>query len=335
MGWLSDLIDTIAGVSPTDWTIFDQLPDPGFGITGKALAPDQCYVEMYVESLRLEKARRFATNFHGVIYSFASLAKEGANRAEIASVTKPQKLANLDSDNLDRVITVSKRIMVTTPWRGNPFGLQLGLFSVKADNLLSPLIDFVTKISDKAGISAVTKLNPFIPLVTQGLDLIAGQKNDTEIELAVDTDLALDASRLCALIAKPKGEIKLGDLTVDPQDRKLLHRGKPLDAAYCVFSIRYSEQNPEWGQIPALQEAYADFTKAVGSGKHQDAEEALAAFNRQLVISPDLIAKDKQVLIAKARQQLKDAFPGGGQAAAPAALKNFEGRKFSDLKLYG
>ena len=55
----------------------------------------------------------------------------------------------------------------------------------------------------------------------------------------------------------------------------------PLDAAYCVFSIRGSDRNPDWGKIPALQESYADFTRAITSGKHQEAEEALAAFNWQ------------------------------------------------------
>jgi hypothetical protein len=68
VGWITNLINKVAGVAPTDWTLVDELPDPGLGIAGKAVTPDQCYIELYVESLRLEKARRFATTFHGVIY---------------------------------------------------------------------------------------------------------------------------------------------------------------------------------------------------------------------------------------------------------------------------
>src|SRR5438105_6184904 len=120
MGWLNNLINKIAVVAPTDWTLLDDLPDPGLGIADKLVSPDDCYIELYVESLRLAKARRFATTFHGVIYSFASLARQGTDRAELASVTKPQNLATLDARNLDRVITVSKRIMGAMPWRGNP-----------------------------------------------------------------------------------------------------------------------------------------------------------------------------------------------------------------------
>jgi hypothetical protein len=334
MGWLNTLLNKIAGVAPTDWTLLNNVPDPGLGIAGKPMLPDQCYIELYVESLRLEKARRFATTFTGVIYSFASLARLGANRAELASVTKPQNLATLDANNLDRVITVSKRMMAAMPWRGDPFGVELGLFSVKTGNLLTPLINYITKVSEKAGITTAAVVNPFVPLITEGLDIIAGQTTDTAIELAIDTDLSLTQSQLCALVAKPKGTIDLTGLTIDSQDRKLLQNGKPLQAAYCVFSIRANDRNADWGSIPALQQSYADFTKAVASGKHQEAQDALTGFNRQVIVCPDLISSDKVRLQDKAKADFLAAFPGGGQAATPQTLQRFTQRKLADLNLY-
>lgn len=334
MGWLKDLITKIRGVPPTDWTLVESLQDPGLGIAGKAVLPDQCYVELFVESLRLEKARRFATTFHGVVYCFASLARTGTNRAELASVTKPQKLAAMQAGDLGRVITVSKRVMGTMPWRGDPLGLELGLFAVKSGNLLTPLIEYVTKISSKAGISVVTQLDPFLPLITEGLDMIAGQTADTEIELAIDTDMSLSESRLCALVALPKGKVNPTELAIDKADRKLLHNGQPLNAAYCVFSIRHNDINPNWGEIPALQQAYADFNRAILSGKRKEAEEALAGFNRHLIVCPDLITADKDRLKAKVRADLHDAFPGGGQSAKEDVQKRFKERTLSDLNLY-
>ena len=48
------------------------------------------------------------TTFHGVInYLSRRWHIQGTNWAELASVTKPQNLATLDGNNLDRVITVS------------------------------------------------------------------------------------------------------------------------------------------------------------------------------------------------------------------------------------
>src|SRR5262249_52669480 len=156
--------------------------------------------------------------------------------------------------------------------------------------------------------------------------------NDTEIELAIDTDLSLTESRIFALIAKPRGTIGAAGVTVDLQDHKLLDNGKPLQAAYCVFSIRSRHDNPEWGNIPSLRESYDDFVRAVRSGKHQEAEEALAGFNRQVIICPHLISADKNVLREKAMEDLREAFPGGGQAARPETIRQrFESRQLADL----
>jgi hypothetical protein len=333
MGWLDSLLKRVAGRPPTDWTLLDALPDPGLGISGRPVVPDQCYIELYVESLRLERARQLATLFHPVIYSFASLAREGTNSATQASVTNPQNLATLDANNLDRVITVSKRIMGAMPWRGDPFGLELGLFSVKSGNLLTPLINYVTKVSDKAGISVATKLDPFLPLITEGLDMIAGQRTDTEIELAIDTDLSLTESKFCALIAKPRGTINAAGLAIDPQDHKLLQNGNPLQAAYCVFSIRSRKDNPDWGKIPALEESYADFKKAILSNIQREADEALSGFNRQVIVSPDLISADKTLLKDKARAFRDEAYPTG-RTAGETNRQRFENRQLADLNLY-
>jgi hypothetical protein len=135
------------------------------------------------------------------------------------------------------------------------------------------------------------------------------------------------------LIAKPKGSIAVNDLAIDPNDHKLLLNGAPLQAAYCVFSIRASDRNPDWGKIPELQAAYADFIRAIGSGRHKEAEEALAAFNRQVIVTPDLIPADKERLKTKARADFVEAFPGGGQSAG-AQRRKFEGRQLVDLNLY-
>jgi hypothetical protein len=249
--------------------------------------------------------------------------------------TRSKESPTLDANNLDRVITVSNRIMGAMPWRGDPSGLELGLFSVKSGNLLTPLINYVTKISDKAGISVPIKLDPFVPLITEGLDMIAGQTNDTEIELAIDTGLSLTESRFCALVAKPKGSIDAARLTIDPQDRKLLETRK--SAPRRVLRLFDPEQQTKCrvGQDSPRQESYADFIRAITSGKHKEAEEALAGFNRQVIVSPDLISADKNRLKEKANAVLQEAFPGGGQAATPEALRQrFETLELADLNRY-
>jgi hypothetical protein len=229
MTWLSRVLRTVRSRDTTDWTLVERLPDPGLDVAGEPIEPDDCYIELFVESLRLKQARRFATAFHGVVYTFVRLSQEGAEDAELAAITKPAGLADLDQSNLDRVITVSNRMTGALPWRGGTLGIELGLFSVKKGNLLSPLLDYVTRVSEAGGISFIGQAKPFLPLITAGMDLIAGQTEDAVIEVALDTDMRLEESRLCAIVAVPKDSIDVTKLSLDPTDRKLLLDGRPLE----------------------------------------------------------------------------------------------------------
>jgi hypothetical protein len=319
MGFLKNLVDRVTGAAPTSWTLVEALPDPdpAKGLFGKPFEADEHYVEIYLESMRLEKARRFATTFDGVVYAYMGLARQGEPRAEIAAVSKPENLGGLNDASLQRVITVQKRLLPATPWRGNPLALELGLFSVRTGDVLTPLIGLVTEISAKAGVSTAAMVDPLMPLVTKGLDLIAGQTKETEIELAIDTDATVDASRLMAIVAAPRGTYAPAGFSVDPADRRLLHDGVEVRGAYCVFSIRRAERNADWGAVAMLQQAYADLVAAIRSGREAEAREALAAFSRACIVCPDLIDRDGQKLREKAKAMVAEAFGGGAQARGP------------------
>jgi hypothetical protein len=60
-------------------------------------------------------------------------------------------------------------------WRGGNLNVELGLFAVKSGNLLTPIVDFLSEISNAAGISFIGQAKPFLPLISKGMDLIAGQ----------------------------------------------------------------------------------------------------------------------------------------------------------------
>jgi hypothetical protein len=123
-------------------------------------------------------------------------------------VSKPQKLAELDKGSLGRVITVSKKMMGPTAFRGGTVSLEFGLFSVKSGNSFTSILDYVSKVCATAGISYVGAIKPFVPLIIEGMDLIAGQVQDTALEVGVDTDLTLATSGLAAIIARPKESIR-------------------------------------------------------------------------------------------------------------------------------
>lgn len=334
MGWLGNLLGSIAGgvvgAPPIELTFVPSIPAPGIPGIGEAIEPDSCYIELYLESLRLERARRFATRFHGVAYSFVTLAREGEQRAQLTAVSKPEKLAELDKGSLDRVITVSKQMMAPTAFRGGPVSLEFGLFSVKSGNLLSPVLDYVTKVSATAGISYVGAIKPFVPLIIEGMDLIAGQTQDTALEVGVDTDLTLTTSSVAVIIARPKGSIDPAKLSLDG-DRRLLLDGEPLDCGYATFSLRRTLEKSDYGEIPELKERYAAIQSAIKGNKMKDAMDALTAFRLATIASPDLIPSDARRLVEKAKEKFEEAFPPGGAAAVGAKVGV---EKLSEIGLY-
>jgi hypothetical protein len=331
MGWLSKLLNKVANDPPPDLIFVTSLRRIGETPSDVVFEPDGCYVELYVEALRLARARRFASTFHGVVYSFVSLSREGDASAQFAAVSKPEKLATLDEHAIDRVITVSKQMLAPTPWRGGNLDLQLGLFAVKASNLLTPVLDYVTRVSTTAGISFAGAVKPFLPLITEGMDLITNQSRDTVIEVGVDTSLTLTKPGVFAVIAARKGSIDETNLSVD-LDGRLLLGDIPLDRAYCVFSIRRTDRKPDYGEIPELRVNFAKLLSAIRSNRRKDADEALSAFRLAAIASSDLISSDARTLIEKATRKVKDAFPGGGVAARSDSGRALE--SLSDLDLY-
>ena len=306
MGWLSNLWRKVSAGSADDLTVVSKLVIPGETFAGQPIRADECYVELYVESLRLEKARRFATTFHGVVYAFQTLAREADVVANIASISKPEKLAQLDGKSLGKVITVGRKLTGAVPWRGGTLHLELGLFSVKSGNLLSPVLDFVTQVSTTAGASFIGAVTPFVPLLTKGMDMIAGQVDDVALEVAFDSDLDLNATETFAIIAKPKGQMDIRKISVDPSDRKLLLDGSALDCGYCVFSIRQTRQKADYGEIPELKEKFAALVTAIKSKNQDVAADALTSFRLAALTSPDLIPSDADALVAKATDKVSE-----------------------------
>ncbi len=333
MGWIKNLIDTIDGKRPEDWAFVQGIPMQGSAITGKPIKPDECYIELYVDSLKLARARRFATTFNGVVYAFGSTARQGDTPSKFSAVTQPQEITNVGETDLNNVITFSKRMFKVVPWRGDPLDLELGLFSVKTGNIAADIADYVVRLSNTIAPGITTTFDPLLPLVTEGLNMMAGQTEEVELELAVDTSVQLTEGQHYALIRKERQQINVGDLSVT-NDGRLLLSGNDIDASYCVFSIRPRSDNPDWGNIESLRARFQELTAAIDSGRQGDATDAMAAFRRSVAISPDLITTDKKAVINKANDLMEMAFGGGAISRdAEGVATTTDGKAIKEMSL--
>lgn len=333
MGWIKNFINTVSGQQPTEWTFVEGVSVPGDLSDEHPIEQDNCYIELYVESMKLGRTRRFATTFNGVVYAFASTARQGDVPSKLSAVTQPQEIANVGEVDLNNVITFSKRMFKVIPWRGDPLDLELGLFSVKTGNIASDIADYVVRLSNTIAPGITSTFDPLVPLVTEGLDMMAGQTEEVELELAVDTSLQLEFGKHYALIRLPRKQVDPQKLSV-AEGGRLLHDGRDVDASYCLFSIRPRRDNPEWGNIEDLRKRFAELKTAIRSGKQGDAEDAMAAFRRTVMVCPDLIMADKTKLIDLADNQMQLAFAGGAISSTQSRKKPMEGMSLEDLPLY-
>jgi hypothetical protein len=334
MGLVNTIFKRLQGQVAYDLTFVPSIPASNANIVGLGLPieADSCYVELYLESLRLEKARKFASKFHAIVYSFISLSREGEECGELAAISKPEKLAQLDQNSLGNVITVSKQMMGATPFRGGAVSLELGLFSVKSGNVLTPVLDYVTRVSSTAGISFVGAIKPFLPLITEGMDLIAGQQQDSALEVGIETDLTIDSGCVMAIIDRPKNLIDTSKLSLD-KDRKLLLNGQPLDCGYAVFSLVPRKEKSDYGEIPELKERYSAFITAIKGNKMMEAKEAMGAFRLVAIASPDLIESDRKKLIKLVNDKFNMAFLPG-EVATYGSKGIQETESLSEIGLY-
>lgn len=331
MGFLGKLWDGIKGADSVDMILVHNVD----GIDDAAdFVADETYVVLFVRSLRLRNARKFTQKYDGVVYSYVTLPFQGQEKVKIPAVSKPDHLVQMDPGAIGKVITFNKQMMGSIPWRGGPLLLELGLFSVKGGNLLTPVLDFVTEISSAAGISFVGKIAPFTPLISRGIDIIAGQTADVALEVGIDAAFQAGKPGTHAIIAEPKnGRIDTAKLALDPADGKLLHDGEPLKASYCVFSIQGTTTKADFGEIPELKEKFAAFRAALQTQVEDKAKEALTAFRVAAMTSPDLIRSDARRLVSLAQEMMADVFGGGPVSLAADAGPGIP-RELGQVPLY-
>lgn len=294
---------------------------------------DECYVEVYLESLRLKTSQRILTQFHGVVYAFVSLAGGAGGTSRLAAISKPSELAKLDRQSVGKVITVEKKLIGATPWRGGDLGVELGLFSVKTGNTMTPVVDYIGAVSTAAGASFVAKAEPFLPLLEKGMDLLAGQASETSLEIGVDGNITPAKGCAWAIVAHPKGAALPATYSLDPTDKRLMVNGQEVTESYCVFSIRPVRQKADYGEIPELKERYDAFMTAIRANRMEQAKEAFATFRLAVFASPDLILDDANTMVSKAKQKLDLAFPGGPTAAL-TGTQTAGNETLADLKIY-
>ena len=106
------------------------------------------------------------------------------------------------------------------------------------------------------------------------------------------------------IIRARKDEIDVSKLTIDSNDYKLNYKGSGLnDYPYLVFEIEVSERKPDWWTIPEIEKAYHQLINAIRSRKFQEISDQFINFRLAVILSPDLLDKDKDKIIEEIKNR--------------------------------
>lgn len=278
-----------------------------------AVEAESAYISLHLESMRVSIGRVRAQTFYGAMTSTVGLASRSGQHAELMTVTAPSALRGVDPQHLDRVVIGTIPLAGPMPYRGGGLDIEIGLFAFPANYLLAPYLDFLGEVATVASAflppAGALASSALMPPVRRGLDLLFGAAKDARLEVGLvhTWDQPLTGYYAVVTAPEPRGGFRIsgGGRLINPD-------GSEVHAAYLIIRLDAHQDRHNWEKIPDIFAVYQVIDEASRRGDLVAARDALAAFRRIAVFSPDLLAADAQRLYDLVEGLVKQAFPGTG-----------------------
>lgn len=329
MGWLQDIFRS----RTKDW-FYSPLPvenTPGT-VEVKTLTPNEEYLNIMLKSMRIVDVRKGLSKFYATVHSHIEISHLSGQAASFNYVTTPGDLEKLDGSKVDRVVNLNRRLLGPVPYRGADVKVQVGLFSIKEENLAAPFINLLSGMSSLGGVSFISAALPYVKPLEDGVALLTGSDDDTILEIGINTEMDKIQTGYFVVIRADKKNMKASDLIIDKNDFRLVGKdGKPIeDYPYMVFEISSSKNRDDWFNIPDVSASYNKLQADVQKANFNDASESLKAFKRIVYTSPDLLFKDGKIIYEKVEAEVSEIL----KAIQTSAAKEFRLKDLSEFQLY-
>jgi hypothetical protein len=199
--------------------------------------------------------------------------------------------------------------MDAVPYRGGGLDIEIGLFSLPGGYLVGPYLDFLGEVATAVGTAYLPPAAALAAPLRQGLDLLFGAAADARLEIGLAHTWAEPTPGYYAAVRAPAPP---GGFTLGPDTRLHNPDGTAVTEPYLVLRLVSGQQRHNWAAIPDIQAAYQALSDMVRRSDLVGAREALAAFRRAAVFSPDLLATDGARLHDLVRDQVTLALPAVG-----------------------
>lgn len=335
MGWKDRLGDVFIDKAE-DW-VFEQLSPSQIpnGKPGEPIEKNRAYITIKLRSMRVVHVRKGLSKFYGAVHSFITLGHLGTQKAEFQVLTTPTDLQGIDATNLHKVLCFDKDLLNSVPYRGNGLEIELGLFSIKAENLADSFLKVLEGMSDAAGVSFVSTAIPFVKPLSDGVDLLVGTTKDQILEIGLSTKVSKPETGTFVVMRAPKNSVNLSEFQLDEAFRLVDKNGKTMgDYPYIVYSIESSLERENWYQIPEIAKAFNAVNEAARKGDIDKIDEAFLDYKRIVLTSPDIIDDDADKIIQRLEEKV-EKIKGISKRRTRGRVKGLDLGSFKDLNIYG
>lgn len=322
------LWDRIFRTKAESWH-FAQISPDGPGYPGSVeIDPEAYYVNAFVTSMHIANVRVATKKFYGVVNSFISLPSRNGQIIEYGSVSTPSFLKDVDSENLDRVVSLNRRALGPVPYRGGDMAMEIGLFSIPSVDLLEPYLGLVEDISNLAGVA--TGATPLVAIMNSALRGLLGSSDAAQLEIGVAATFSPPRTGYFCTVGASREDPAMENLSLAQDGRLVRPDGKEVAEPYLVFQVSSSKRRDDWASIPDLKNSYEAIRAAAARGDLQDARSSLQLLRRIATLCPDLLSEDGLRLHSLVAGEVERAFPPTQTSAGTHEMADL-----ADLPLFG
>jgi hypothetical protein len=251
-----------------------------------------------VRRLRVTNVRVGFSRFYGTVESYACLPHMSGSPIEFLTITTPSQLQDVQKRNLDRFVLAGKRLLGPVPYMGGDLELEVGLFSVKSQDMLKPYLDLLTDLAKAAGVAVFSVAAPYIQPLKRGIELLTGADVGATLEIGVAATFEAPREGDYYVARLESTGHNLSRFSLDDNYNLLDDSGNDVtNSPYIVFSIEQDPTRDDWFMIPTIAQSYAQLTDAVKNQKSfKEVTSHLEHVKRTVLLSPDLLPEHaKQV----------------------------------------
>lgn len=256
------------------------------------ITPQKRYVSVMLRQLRIVNARVGFSRFYGAVEFFGSLPHLSGTSAEFASVTSPNKLRDIHKKDLGNFVFGTRRLLGPVPYVGGDLEIEIGLFTIKSQDLLMPYLELLGELSSSAGLAFFSVAAPYVSVIKNGAAALIRPVGSSSLEIgaSVTFNPVQEGTYFAARISSVEHD--LSRFSVDSNNYLLDENGRPItDAPYLIFSITQSPVRDDWYQIPAISAAYNKLMNAVREQKsYKEVGSYLEHVRRVVLTDPDILS---------------------------------------------